>query len=127
MVQPDVVARSSFLCNMKQLLIAAAAIFILASCSKKLAPAPACVQQKISEIKTQPKWNPPAEINEYEYEGKRVFLFTSDCCDQYIVLLDGSCNYICAPSGGITGAGDDKCRDFFSKAKHIRLVWKDDR
>jgi hypothetical protein len=85
------------------------------------------VQQKISEIKAQPKWNPPAEINEYEYNGQRVFLVTADCCDQFITLIDDKCNYICAPSGGITGNGDGKCKDFLRKAKHIRRVWKDER
>jgi hypothetical protein len=110
---------------MKQLLVLICSIALLQSCSRKLVPA--CVQQKISEIKAQPKWNPPAEINEYEYNGQRVFLVTADCCDQFITLIDDKCNAVCAPSGGITGGGDGKCRDFFQKAKHIRRVWKDER
>lgn len=110
---------------MKQLLIFIACIALLSSCSKKLVPS--CIQQKITEIKAQAKWNPPAEINEYEYNGKKVFLVTADCCDQFITLVDENCNYICAPSGGITGSGDGKCKDFYQKAKHIRLVWKDNR
>lgn len=88
---------------------------------------PACVRAKISEIKAQTKWNPPAEVAEYLYNGKRVFLFTSDCCDQYIQLYDENCNYICAPSGGFTGHGDGKCADFYSSATFIKLVWKDNR
>lgn len=116
---------SSFLCGMKQLSILMLAMVLLSACSKKLIPS--CVQQKIDEIKAQPKWNPPAEVNEYEYKGQRVFLFTADCCDQFISLIDQNCNYVCAPSGGITGSGDGKCKDFFQVAKHIRLVWKDAR
>jgi len=88
---------------------------------------PVCVQHKIDSIKAEPKWNPPAEVNEYVYNKRHVFLFTSNCCDQFIVLLGGSCNYICAPSGGYTGKGDGKCSDFYEKAKHVKLVWKDDR
>lgn len=88
---------------------------------------PSCIQQKIDSIKTQPRWNPPAEVNEYNYNGKRVFLFSSDCCDFYNTLLDTVCNYICAPNGGLTGKGDGKCPDFDQTAKHIRLVWKDPR
>jgi hypothetical protein len=110
---------------MKQLLVLITSIFLLQSCSKKFVPA--CVQQKIGEIKAQPKWNPPAEINEYEYNGQRVFLVTANCCDQFITLMDNKCNYICAPSGGITGSGDGKCKDFSQKAKHIRLIWRDER
>jgi hypothetical protein len=97
------------------------------SCNKSKIQTPACVQQKIDQIKAQAKWNPPAEVNEYTYQDKQVFLFTSDCCDQFIMLYDGSCNYICAPSGGFTGKGDNKCSDFYEKAKHVRLVFKDNR
>ena len=96
-------------------------------CNKNQNEVPQCVLKKIEEIKAQPKWNPPAEINEYLYNGIRVFLFTSDCCDQYIMLYDANCNYICAPSGGIAGSGDGKCADFYTKAKYIKLVWKDSR
>lgn len=96
-------------------------------CTKNQKVVPACVLYKIEEIKSQPKWNPAAEVNEYNYNGKLTYLFTSDCCDQYIVLYDGTCNYLCAPSGGITGKGDNKCSDFYTKAVHTRLIWKDPR
>lgn len=96
-------------------------------CNKAKESVPACIQQKINTIKNEPKWNPPAEVNEYTYEGKQVFLFSSPCCDQYNNLYDRGCNLICAPSGGYAGKGDNKCPEFSSKAKHVRLVWKDDR
>jgi hypothetical protein len=96
-------------------------------CRKTKMEIPACVLQKIEEIKAQPKWNPPAEINEYVYKKQRVFLVSSNCCDQYIMLYDGSCSPICAPSGGITGKGDGRCADFYEQATHVRLLWKDDR
>lgn len=96
-------------------------------CGKNKNRIPVCIQHYIDSIKAEPKWNPPAEVNEYLYNNERVFLFTSNCCDQYIMLYDGSCNYICAPSGGYTGKGDNKCPDFFEKAKHIQLIWKDER
>jgi hypothetical protein len=88
---------------------------------------PSCVQAKIDEIKKQPKWNPPASVEEYNYNGRRVFLFSANCCDQYNQAFDESCNYVCAPSGGITGKGDRKCEDFRDKARLIRVVWKDER
>ena len=88
---------------------------------------PACIQEKIEAIKKEPRWNPPAEVNEYSYEGKRVFLFSSDCCDNFNQLFDEACNYICAPSGGFTGKGDRKCEDFKEKAEFVKLVWKDER
>jgi hypothetical protein len=88
---------------------------------------PLCIQAKIDEIKKEARWNPPAEVNEYLYNGKKVYLFTSDCCDQFITLVDATCNSVCAPSGGITGAGDGRCPDFYKEAMHLRLVWKDPR
>lgn len=88
---------------------------------------PSCIQQKIDQIKKEPKWNPPAEVCEYSYKGKRVFYFSSNCCDQYNQVVDDNCNYICAPSGGLTGKGDRKCEDFNSSATKLRLVWKDER
>jgi hypothetical protein len=88
---------------------------------------PACIQLKIDSIKKQPRYNPPAEVNEYRYNDKRVFLFTSDCCDNFNLLFDNNCNYVCAATGGITGKGDLSCTDFTEKAKHIKLIWKDER
>lgn len=88
---------------------------------------PVCIQQKIEAIKAEPKWNPPAEVDEYLYNGKHVFLFSSNCCDQYNILYDENCEVICAPSGGLTGKGDGKCADFAESAKHVKLIWKDER
>lgn len=113
---------------MKYILLSASILLLTAAtCRKALQTLPVCIQQKINEIKAEPKWNPPAEVNEYLYNGKHVYLFSSNCCDQYTVLYDENCNPLCAPSGGLTGTGDNKCTDFLQKAKHIRLVWKDDR
>jgi hypothetical protein len=114
---------------MKKLLLLSVLIAVLSSstCNKAMVAVPPCIQTKINEIKMQAKWNPPAQVDEYLYNGKRVFLFTSDCCDQYNTAYDVECNVVCAPSGGITGKGDGKCADFAANAKHIRLVWKDER
>lgn len=114
---------------MKLILVMLATVVMGASqCKKSVGiQAPDCVIRKIETIRDQKKWNPPAEVHEYEYKGKTVYLFTADCCDQYITLVDGDCNYICAPSGGFTGAGDGLCKDFYESSVHKRLVWKDGR
>lgn len=88
---------------------------------------PVCIQQKIDSISKLPRWNPPAQVDEYSFNGNTVYLFSSDCCDFFNILLDTACNYVCAPSGGITGRGDMKCPGFDSLARHVRLVWKDPR
>ena len=88
---------------------------------------PACIQKRIDEIKKEARWNPPAEVYEYSYNGKTVYYFSSDCCDNFNSVVDENCNAICSPSGGYTGKGDGKCKDFNTTAKKIRLVWKDER
>ena len=115
---------------MKAMLIALTLISVSTqNCSKKkeAADIPVSIQQKIAEIKAQPKWNPPAKVEEYNYNGKRVFVFSANCCDQFHQAFDENCNYICAPSGGITGKGDRKCEDFREKAQLVKVVWKDER
>ena len=112
---------------MKFILLFLALPLINQKCSKNKNAIPECVQQKIDSIQKEPRWNPPAEVNEYSYEGNQVYLFTSNCCDQDNSLYDYDCKNICAPTGGFTGKGDGKCNDFLEKAKLIKLVWKDKR
>jgi len=102
-------------------------LLLALQCNKTKNGIPSCIQQKIDKIKSEPRWNPPAEVNEYIYQGKHVYLFSADCCDQFDQVFDSECNYICAPSGGITGAGDRKCADFSTAAQFVKLVWKDPR
>ena len=97
-------------------------------CKKeRTARIPPCIQEKIDAIQQQPKYNPPATVYRYWYNNKYVYLFSSDCCDQYNYLFDKDCNLICAPSGGITGRGDGKCTNFKQMASDEILIWKDTR
>jgi hypothetical protein len=115
---------------MKETILTSLVLLSLAQqrCSKTAQPTiPTCIAEKIEAIKREPRWNPPAEVTEYRYNGKRVFLFSSNCCDQYNTVVDERCNYICAPSGGITGKGDRQCTDFAERAELVRVVWKDER
>jgi hypothetical protein len=88
---------------------------------------PDCLKSKIEQIKSQNRWNPPAEIREYVYNGKTVYLISANCCDQYDTLIDASCKYICAPGGGIANQGDGKCTDFYKMARYVKVVWRDER
>jgi hypothetical protein len=88
---------------------------------------PACIASKIDSIKARPVWNPPAEIHEYEYNGRKMYVLSAPCCDFFTTAVDETCNYVCAPAGGFTGRGDGKCSDFFKVGKHLGLIWKDER
>lgn len=85
---------------------------------------PACIQEQLSRIENKQYDNPPIQIDEYDYQGKHVFLFTADCCDQYNILFDENCKGICAPSGGIIGKGDGKCPDFKEQGKFVKNIYK---
>ncbi len=117
---------------MKLILLFPAICLVIQACStsgksqSSSDPVPACIQQKIDSIKALPRFNPPAQVDEYAWNGRKVYLFSANCCDQYSPLYDSACNYLCAPVGGFTGKGDMRCPDF-KNATHLRLVWKDDR
>lgn len=85
---------------------------------------PSCLQERIKAIEKGKETNPPVQIDEYFYNGKRVFLYTADCCDQFNVAYDEDCNPVCAPSGGMEGGGDHKCEDFSTAARWVTLVWE---
>ena len=112
----------------KFLLVPVSLLFMFFCCNKEnTTDLPYCIKEKIEEIKNERRWNPPAEIHEYIYNGQTGYLVIAGCCDQFNIFIDKNCNYICAPDGGITGKGDGKCADFHQKAQHVRLVWKDTR
>lgn len=85
------------------------------------------LQQLIAGIESEPVWNPPARITSYEYRGSRVYFVPADCCDKLSSLYDEDGNVICSPDGGIGGAGDGRCPDFFDVRKDGELVWEDSR
>ncbi|WP_345267881.1 DUF6970 domain-containing protein [Nibrella viscosa] len=88
---------------------------------------PACIVDKINQIKQEAVWNPPAKVFRYEYKGQTVYYIPPRCCDVPSTLLDAQCNYLCAPDGGIDGKGDGKCSDFFNARSGETLVWADSR
>ena len=67
---------------------------------------------------------PPLQVDEWSYQGETVYLASPDCCDQYREVRDAeTCEYICAPDGGFTGAGDGRCPRFLDEATFLRTVW----
>ncbi len=121
---------------MRLLLLLLAVPFLTASdCSEKKskkdegpendsAVIPACVQKLIDEASRETPPTTPIRVDEYSYKGKKVYLFTADCCDFYNIAYDDICKRICAPSGGFTGGGDGKCPDFDSTAKLVKEIWR---
>ena len=98
------------------------------SCSQSNEPeAPDWVEYLIEEFESQDVGNPPYSIWEYQYKNQVVYFIPAQCCDQFSTLFDKNGNIICAPDGGFSGRGDDKCSDFFSERSNGKLIWKDTR
>lgn len=87
---------------------------------------PQCIEAKIEILKNKPVQNPPAQVWKWQNDSKTFYYVTSDCCDQYNYLFNDSCEIICAPDGGFTGKGDQKCPEFDSNPQKT-LIWKDER
>lgn len=83
---------------------------------------PDCIEKKIARLRSQ--GDAPLSVSEYLYNGKKVYLFSMDCCDRYNELYDADCQYICSPSGGFSGGGDGKCVNFNQEAEFLRELWK---
>ncbi|MBS1658177.1 MAG: hypothetical protein JST18_08790 [Bacteroidetes bacterium] len=106
------------------------ALFILLeskSCDQKQKnQLPACIQTMITEYANRELQNPSGKFYEYDYQGKKVYLFVPPCCDQISKLYDSNCNLLCQ-SGGITGRADSVCQDFYATRQNEKLIWEDIR
>jgi len=101
---------------------------LLVACSQPTQSGnPAWVDQLIEKFKTEPVGNPPQSIWRYEYNGQVVYYVPAQCCDMFSTLYDADGNVICAPNGGITGAGDGRCKDFAAQRTGEQLIWEDSR
>jgi hypothetical protein len=95
------------------------------SCEDKTsAEIPACIQTMISEYAHRSIQNPSGKFFEYEYHGKKVYLFEPPCCDQISKLYDSECNLLCT-AGGFAGKVDSLCRDFYQTRSNEKLIWED--
>ena len=105
-----------------------AVIILLAACSQTTQSVnPAWVDQLIEKFKGDPVGNPPQSIWRYEYNGQVVYYVPAQCCDMFSTLYDADGNVICAPNGGIIGAGDGRCKDFAAQRTGEQLIWEDSR
>lgn len=100
---------------------------VVAGCKKEPVPIPSCIQSKIDSIKNTAKKEPPAAVHLWTYEGRKVYLFSAPCCNEFVKVFDENCKYICSPSGGPTNIGDSLCTDFYNSAKYLGLIFRDDR
>ena len=103
-------------------------LIFFSTCSQSIqSENPDCIDELIIKFQNEPVGNPPQSIWRYEYNGEIVYYVPPQCCDQFSILYDSECNFICAPDGGFSGRGDGRCPDFFTNRTNEKLVWKDPR
>ena len=115
---------------MKTHIIPLLVLILFLSCTKPAsidADIPACIKNMIIQLEKEEQRNPPASIWQMEYNNQIVFYVPPYCCDMYGTVYNTDCEVICHPDGGITGAGDGRCKDFAVKAKKQKLIWQDHR
>jgi hypothetical protein len=88
---------------------------------------PAWLTTLIRQSEEQPVANPPAFIASYDYKGQTVYFLPQRCCDIRSVLYRPDGSVACHPDGGLTGAGDGQCADFFVERRNERIIWRDAR
>ena len=60
------------------------------------------LKAKIEEHDAQEVW-------QFESNGRTAYYIVAGCCDSFNPVYSGSGKYICSPSGGNQGNGDEQC------------------
>ncbi|SES84043.1 DUF6970 domain-containing protein [Hymenobacter actinosclerus] len=81
----------------------------------------------IDQLKQKPKQTPAAEVTQYTYQGRTVYLVTGGSPGAYAYLFDNCGKVVCAAAGGLNGKGDGGCPDFAATATDPVLIWRDPR
>jgi Domain of unknown function (DUF6970) len=90
---------------------------------------PGFVRAMIEDFEAAPAGTAPRAIWRYTYDGEPVYYvpFSDICCDRMSRVYDRSGDIVCAPDGGLTGAGDGRCQYFFAVAADGVRVWSKDQ
>jgi hypothetical protein len=90
----------------------------------KSEPVPDWLAGLIQQLEHPPATNPPAFIARYDYHGQVVYYVAPRCCDIPSTLYDAVGTVLCAPDGGLTGAGDGRCPDFIAQKSNEKILWR---
>ncbi len=103
------------------------AAMLFSACDKLDLPkgTPSCIKAKIKAVDGKDIMATPISVSRWEVDGKTYYYLQSACCDQFNELVDEDCNYICAPDGGFTGAGDGNCPVWTGQVERT-LIWEHD-
>ncbi|MCA8831787.1 DUF6970 domain-containing protein [Hymenobacter pini] len=78
----------------------------------------------IEQLKQKPKQTPAAEVTQYTYQNRTVYLVTGGNTSY---VFDGCGRVICSAAVGPNSTGDGRCPDFATAATNPQLLWHDPR
>ncbi len=100
------------------LLSLSATLLFFASCKKDIASGvPKCVKSKIQA------YNDLINVDEFFFQGKTVYTFSTDIADDFTYIYDESCALICQ-IGGFAGISNCNSENFYQAAIFKRNIWK---
>ena len=99
----------------------------LACASAPAADAPAGLRSLIARLQTEPAQTPARSILRLEWQGRTLYYVPAPCCDQYNELYDAQGQRLCAPDGGFSGRGDQRCPEIVVDRDRLQPVWTDPR
>jgi len=99
---------------MKQLLLCCLILFTLSACKKVDVPdgTPSCIKQMIRKMEREGS-HKKGTVEKLMVNGVVYYVFPapSQSRDAFDEMYNEYCEYVCAPSGGITGKGSSDCPD----------------
>jgi len=66
----------------------------------------------------------PIGVNLYSWNGSEHIVVDKGCCDMFVEVYEtATCDYVCAPEGGLTAYGDGRCPTFYDEATFLETVY----
>jgi len=85
---------------------------------------PACLDEKIKAMVSDPNQGSPVSVTRYMYRQQTVYYMVSPCCDKFNIVYDSVCNILGYPDGGFSGKGDGKMPDFKNETSGEKVIWQ---
>jgi hypothetical protein len=85
------------------------------------------LRRLISRLQAEPAQTPARSILRFDWQGRTLYYVPAPCCDQYNEIYDAQGQRLCAPDGGFTGRGDQRCPEIVVDRERLQPVWTDPR
>ena len=88
---------------------------------------PIWLRERIAGYQQSTFRSSPLRVMKFKHGWQTYYYFSGLCCEQLNPITDDDGDYVCAPTGGWTGDGDNKCPKSFPDEEGMTTVWEDSR